>query len=316
MVRNRGLGRGMSALLGEKQGPASHDPSATTDTLHTVKEEDGGTRTVPIRSISANPFQPRSDFDPETLQELATSLKNHGMLEPLLVRADPSKQTSYQLIAGERRLRAAKAAGLEQVPVLVHEATDQELLEIAIVENVQREDLNPIEEAQAYRRLMQASAAAGTTLTQQEVADKVGKSRVGVANLLRLLDLPVYIQESIQAGKLSQGHGKILAGLPEADQRRAWKFATEQEASVRLLEEFLTKEKGSAKEAAPARSKTKEASTAERDPNLVALEEALQERLRTKVHFVRKKDGSGHIQIDFFGREDLDRLLESLDIEL
>lgn len=316
MVRNRGLGRGMSALLGETRQTPPKDLQVSEETLQTVTEGGGSSRKVSIESISANPFQPRADFDEESLQELAASLKNHGMLEPLLVRADPGKHASFQLIAGERRLRAARLAGLFEVPVLVHEASDQDLLEIAIVENVQREDLNPIEEAQAYHRLMEASEAAGAPLTQQEVADKVGKSRVGIANLLRLLDLPDYIQDSIQSGTLSQGHGKILAGLSEQDQRRAWKFATEQGASVRLLEEFLQREKGTGKRSASEKTKPKTSTAAERDPNLIALEEALQERLRTKVHFVQKKDGSGHIQIDFFGREDLDRLLESLDIEL
>ena len=314
MTRKR-LGRGLSTLLGERDSqPASSSSSDTTAVLDSqgLRSEP---REVELDSISHSPYQPRVEFDPEALQELAASLRNHGMLEPLLVRRDPADPNRYQLIAGERRHRAAQIAGLPTVPVTVREASDLDLLELAIVENVQREDLNPIEQAQGYRRLMQIYEETGNPLSQQQVADKVGKSRAVVANLLRLLDLRSEIQESIVQGQLSQGHGKILAGLEEDLCRKAWDFALQQRASVRQLEEFLKNEQNT--EPKPERSKKpRSASPGLADPHHQYIEDALRERLRTKVHLNIRKDSSGSVTIEFFNQEDLDRLLESLGIEL
>jgi ParB family chromosome partitioning protein len=272
---------------------------------------------VPPDEIQPNPYQPRLEMDQEALEELAQSIRVHGLLEPLLVRRDPLGGEGYQLIAGERRLRAAQLAGLSEVPVIQREATDAELLEIALVENIQRENLNPIDEARGYQLLLKGAAQGGAELTQQEVAERVGKSRAVIANLLRLLELPDYVQTSIQSGQLSQGHGKILAGLDPQAIQPAWHYAASTQCSVRELEGFL-KARAESHPSKPKKGKTHAAKSAAgpKDPHWQAVEEALQERLRTRVSVQPNADGSGRIEIQFFNSEDLDRLLESLDIEL
>jgi len=311
MTRKR-LGRGLSTLLGDIDVEESSNEEFETSAQGSVERSSSQTLEVSVDRISPSPFQPRADFDNESLAELSASLKTHGMLEPLLVREDPRDPTRYQLIAGERRLRAARMAALGSVPMLVKSATDLEMLEMAIVENVQRENLNPIEEARGYRRLMDSSAQAGRPLSQQEVAEKVAKNRATVANLLRLLDLPEPIQETIENGRLTQGHGKVLAGLDPPLRDQVWKYALREQTSVRSLEKFIQKKQG---ESPLGERKAKE-KTRQLDPHHEAIEAALQERLRTKVKFVRRKDESGYISINFFNNDDLDRLLESLDIEL
>jgi ParB family transcriptional regulator, chromosome partitioning protein len=318
MVR-RGLGRGLATLLGERT-PVS-TASVSMETPETPESGDASVRLIPVQSITPNPYQPRLELDPEALEELAQSIRQHGLLEPVLVRSLDSNENTFQLIAGERRLRAAQLAGMEQVPALVHEASDAEMLEIAIVENVQRENLNPIEEARAYRRLLEGVGEGGAGLTQQEVAERVGKSRAAVANLLRLLDLPEYVQESVQKGTLSQGHAKILAGLAPEKCHEAWTYVVENKASVRDLEHFLASPVAPtpepASEPSVPRAKTKSQSSQNAlDTHWNSIQEALQERLRTKVLLRKNKDDSGIIEVHFFNSEDLDRLLESLDIEL
>ncbi len=315
MVR-RGLGRGLATLLGERPSfqpnvGASLEQSTTFDSM------DSPVREVPIETISPNPYQPRVEIDPQALEELAQSIRQHGLLEPVLVRPLDVVENTYQIIAGERRLRAAQMAGLQQVPAIVHEAGEAEMLEIALVENIQRENLNPIEEARAYRRLLEGVGEGGAGLTQQEVADRVGKSRAVVANLLRLLDLPDYVQQSVQNGTISQGHAKILAGLAEEKCLEAWSYVLENRASVRDLEHFLATPAPQTAESSSTRSKPKSPSSQHPlDTHWNSIQEALQERLRTKVLVRKNKDGSGVIEVHFFNSEDLDRLLESLDIEL
>lgn len=327
MVR-KGLGRGLSTLLGER--PAS---VYTTDySRKGVIEEDAPQRNlleIPTEQIDPNPYQPRTDFEPEALQELVDSIRQHGLLEPVLVRRDVPIPGRYQLIAGERRLKAAMLAGLESVPALLRETSEQEMLEIAIVENVQRENLNPIEEARAYRRLMDGVVESAPGLTQQEVADRVGKSRAVVANLLRLLDLPEPVLESIQEGNLSVGHGKILASLQRDLCLEAWRYSIENKATVRDLERFLSEKREAdtpisvVQPTIPEKTVDRSSSRApetreevELDIHWKSIQEALRERLRTKVVVHRRKDDSGTIEIHFFNIEDFDRLLESLDIEM
>jgi ParB family chromosome partitioning protein len=317
MVR-KGLGRGLTLLLGERSNP--------TGSLETVEPEYGtglleptGIRVIPIESIVPNPFQPRHEMDPAALEELAQSIRQHGLLEPLLVRGLEGYPHTYQLIAGERRLRAAQRADLIKVPVIVREASDQELLEIALVENIQRENLNPVEEARAYRQLMDGVVKGGVGLTQQEVAERVGKSRTVIANLVRLLDLPEYVLESIRDGRISQGHGKILAGLDNGICEDAWRFVLEKNASVRELERFITESSNpsqTVESEAKRKATRKEKASSQDDPHWKAIQEALQERLRTKIIVHPNKDNSGTIEVHFFNLEDIDRLLESLDIEL
>ena len=315
MVR-RGLGRGLATLLGEKAA-AQLVSESPLEPVATIEASDSPVREIAVESISPNPYQPRIELDPDALEELAQSIRQHGLLEPVLVRLLDPVENTYQLIAGERRLRASQLAGLQRVPVIIHEASDAEMLEIAIVENVQRENLNPIEEARAYRRLLEGVGEGGAGLTQQEVAERVGKSRAAVANLLRLLDLPDYVQETVQNGALSQGHAKILAGLDGEKCQQAWTYVLENKASVRDLEHFLATPVAQPSSPSVTRSKPKSHTTQPAlDTHWLAIQEAIQERLRTKITLRKNKDDSGVIEVHFFNSEDLDRLLESLDIEL
>lgn len=319
MVR-KGLGRGLSTLLGDRSPVEGEEIENSTGLPHPEAPfvpAGRGLVEIPVGAIESNPFQPRLEMDPAQLEELAQSIRQQGLLEPLLVRAHPTVSGRYQLIAGERRLRASQIAGLGEVPAQVREASEAEMLEIALVENVQRENLNPIEEAKGYRMILDGSLPGAVPITQEDLAERVGKSRPAIANLLRLLDLPENVQASIQAGCLSQGHGKVLAGLSPELLQSAWEYAVREQASVRALEGFVKKASraGAPPKAKPsARKATDPAAGA--DPHWTAIEEALQERLRTKVHVRRGADGSGVIEVSFFNNEDLDRLLECLDIEL
>ncbi|MCB9767245.1 MAG: ParB/RepB/Spo0J family partition protein [Candidatus Omnitrophica bacterium] len=321
-MARKGLGRGLSTLLGDEkknEEGAAVEPAVAAPT---VEDREGtqstGPSSLPIHLIDPNPYQPRVEMDQEGIEELTQSVRNHGILEPLLVRRHPSDPERFQLIAGERRLRAAKGAELEKVPALVRDSKDLEMMEIAIVENVQRENLNPIEEAEGYRRLIDASIEAGEGLNQETLAKKVGKNRTTIANLFRLLDLPDYVQETIRSGVLSQGHGKILAGLDGNRCKSAWNFVLKEGASVRALEKFLKSKKEKSEEGSEREVKTEEAP----DPNdptsihLRSIEEALRERFRAKVKVSQKKDQSGTIQINYYNNEELSRILESVDVEL
>lgn len=321
-MARKGLGRGLSTLLGDPRKEVGRDEPETQQesTLEErVRTENAfGPSLLPTSLIDPNPYQPRLEMDQEGLEELTQSIRNHGILEPLLVRRNPDDPERFQLIAGERRLRAAIAANLERVPSLIRESQDLEMMEIAIVENVQRENLNPIEEAEGYRRLLDASRASGNEINQEALAKKVGKNRATVANLFRLLDLPDYVQETIRSGVLSQGHGKILAGLECKRCKEAWNFVLKEGASVRALEKHL-------KSKEPKVSNPESSGTSEQksegfsDPDsihLKSIEEALGERFRAKVKVAQKKNQSGTIQIHFYNNEELSRILESVDIEL
>jgi ParB family chromosome partitioning protein len=286
MNKNRGLGKGLGALIPNFE----------------ETESSGTPQEVELRLISTNPYQPRKEFDPEKLAELAESIKVHGIIQPLLVR---EFQNDYQLIAGERRLRAAKQAGLETVPVIIREMSDETMMEVALVENLQREDLNPIEEAEAYHRLGEEFS-----LTQDEIARRVSKSRPAVANALRLLNLPKEIQSDLSSGVLSAGHARALLSLKTpAEQTRIWTKTKTQGLSVREIEELVRAmlETGTVsretKKAAPGK--------AEKDPNLREIEEELQQALGTKVTIVPGSSG-GRIEIQFYSGDDLERICEML----
>ena len=290
MARKGGLGRGLSALIPEsEQAP---------------RDERVPSSEVPIGDIVPNPQQPRTVMNPELLAELSESIKMYGIIQPLLVTEEVGVdgRTVYQLIAGERRLRAAKAAGLERVPVTVRQTTPQELLEIAIVENVQRADLNPIEEAIAYQRLMEEFG-----LTQREVAERVGKSRTAVANTLRLTELPVDVRASITAGEISEGHGRALLGLPtEGERLSAWQLVVKHGLSVRETERMVREGVKPKRQAAPA--------TPERGPAAITsgFEAALQRSLGTKVALKRTQKGRGTLTIHFYSDEELTGVLERI----
>lgn len=282
----RGLGRGLGALIPQ------------------MEEEDLTNRTeVPIDRISPNPFQPRKTFEIESLRELADSIANHGVLQPLLVR---EKDGFYQLIAGERRLRASKLAGLKVVPVIIKDFDDRTIMEIALVENLQREDLNPIEEAEAYRRLIQEFE-----LTQEEIARTIGKSRSAVANTLRLLNLPEKIRAILAEDKISMGHARSMLALdsPEA-QETVCREVIDQNLSVRETER-LVKKILSGDVSRETSHQPKKVYTFANDPNLRAIIDELVAIYGTKIE-IKGRENSGRIEIEYYSREELDRLIEML----
>jgi ParB family chromosome partitioning protein len=278
------LGRGLSALI--PQAGAVPISGALTD-RNIVR--------LPIESIHRDRNQPRKVFDEEKLRELADSIRSQGLIQPVLVRRDG---TGYRLIAGERRWRAAQLAGLQEIPGIVREATDVEAFEIALVENLQRADLNPIEEAEGYRRLMSDYA-----LTQEAVSERVGKDRSTIANSLRLLGLPEAVKAMLSSAALSMGHARALLGLPEPDEiTELAKKVVAQRLSVRDVERLVKRKK----EKAVPRGVTQSAPSNE---NLHArqLVEELQRALGTRVR-LNDRGGKGSLEIEFFSYSDLDRL--------
>lgn len=275
MANRHGLGRGLGALL-----------SSTPETYA------AGTATeVPIDSISPSPQQPRKDFNDRALRELAASLRQSGVLQPVVVRR---RGQGYELIVGERRWRAAKLAGLTHIPAVVREATDAQSLELALVENLLREDLNPMEEAEAYQRLL-----AEFGWIQEELAQRVGRDRSSIANCLRLLKLPELIQADLRAGRLTMGHARALLSLTSpADQLKLREEILAHSWSVRATEEGVQ-----LKRAKPARRQLR------RSPELAAVEDALRSALATRVRLIGS-ERTGRIEIAYTSREELDRLAE------
>ncbi|NMB19303.1 MAG: ParB/RepB/Spo0J family partition protein [Firmicutes bacterium] len=271
------LGRGLRALIPEVE----------------EVESQSGVEEVRLDQIEPNPFQPRQHFDQEKLEELAHSIREFGLLEPILVRP---RGEGYELIAGERRVRAAELAGLSQVPALVRDFDDVDMMKVALVENLQRENLNPIEEAEGYQRLIDEFG-----FTQNQVATAVGKKRPSIANALRLLNLGVSEREMVQDGSLSMGHAKVLLGVSDPKKRsHLAKRVVNEDLSVRQLEEIVRKPKHVPRGTLKIKS-----------PELVDLEENLQRILGTKVSMTYKK-GAGRISIEYYSDEELERLLEML----
>ena len=295
----RGLGRGLDALIG--RAPAPSEPDAAGDGGATLTATRRGPETLDIDLISPNPEQPRTHFEPEALRELADSIREHGVIQPLVVSRDGDG--GYRLIAGERRLQAARLAGLPTVPVVIREAADSDLLELALVENIQRADLNAIEEAMAYRRLTEEHGH-----TQEEAAKRVGKSRVAVANALRLLALESEIRRSLVAGEITEGHARALLGLPEGKPRLdAWREVLKRKLSVRETEALVRK----ALAASPTTAARPGAATARRDATIADIELRLQRALSTKVTVVPQKKGA-RITIDCYSAEELDHVVTTL----
>jgi ParB family chromosome partitioning protein len=288
MNKSRGLGKGLGALI-----PELAEENQNFDAQLEVNIDD----------IQTNPYQPRKEFVDEKLNELAESIRIHGIIQPLLVREIGNK---YQLIAGERRLRAAKLVGLTEVPVVIREMTDQAMMEVALVENLQREDLNPIEEADAYQRLMNEFQ-----LTQDEIAKKVGKSRPAIANTLRLLNLPAEIQTDLAQGTLTMGHARALLSLKTADeQKRIWTQIQVQELSVRETEEFI-RQLNTPQIVSRETKKQSAKSTPVKDPNVTEIEDELQQVFGTKV-IIKPTGSGGKIEIDYYSDEDFERICEKL----
>ncbi len=318
-----GLGRGLGALIPERpatvapsQGAKSNATKQPRPELVGASDAAGelgiaqrpGALTVDIDLIGPNPQQPRSSFDPESLATLTDSIRQHGLLQPLIVsrQQSPRGGVSYQLIAGERRLHAARAAGLKRVPAVVRDVTPLEQLELALVENIQRADLNPLEEALAFERL---SSEFG--LTQEALARRVGRSRVAVANTLRLLGLSNEIKASLASGEVTEGHGRSLLGVADVQQRRQlWREVVDRGLSVRETEALVRARRDSNSQGgAPDTERPKEARR--QDPDTAALAERLQSALGTAVRIDHGRRG-GRLVINFYSDEELDGLTQRL----
>jgi ParB family chromosome partitioning protein len=279
-MNRKALGRGLGALLS----------SDSTIDLGAEPSE------VDLDSIVPGPMQPRTHFDEAALESLAESIRSHGIVQPLLVRR---KGDGYELVAGERRWRAAKLAGITRVPVVVKEVPDESLLEIALIENIQRENLNPIEEAQAYRKLIDTVG-----LTQESLASRVGRDRSYITNYLRLLKLTDDVQQLVKEGRLSTGHARALLALNHPDlQRRVARQVIDGGLSVRVTEQLVQK----ASEEKPARRPPLPI-----DPNIKAAETKLRRALGTQVKILQAADGKGKLEISFFNTRDLDRIYNLL----
>ena len=290
--QRRGLGRGLDALI----PPATPGLSAPSETAQ------AGLPVVAVDDIVPNPRQPRQGMNQEELQELAASIREHGLIQPLVVAPLPpdraSRRARYQLVAGERRWQAARLAGLSEVPVVVKNVTSRELLELALVENIQRADLNPLEEAAAYQQLIEEFG-----LTQEAVAERVGRSRAAVANAVRLLRLPMEVKDALRQGRISQGHARTILGLADAGDQLAVLRAVEKRGlSVRQTEE-LVRRLASATE--PERPKPRPA------PQTRALEDAFRGALGTKVSLSKNERG-GRLVIYFYSEEELQSIYERI----
>src|SRR5438552_4090019 len=283
MPRNA-LGKGLEALI----------PGAATETMDGTR---ASTRDIPVDRIAPNPFQPRSRFDETSLKELADSIKATGILQPVLLRRGPDG--GYQLVAGERRLRAAQYAGLEAIPAVIREVDDREMLELAIVENVQREDLNPIDEAKGYQTL-----ATRLQLTHDDISTRVGKHRTAVTNALRLLGLPVEVQDMVSRGTISAGHARALLGLESAgDQLATARYIQSKGFSVRRTDALINRK---------LRRRSVRTKSA-RPVEITEVENKLQQRFATRVT-VRTGRKGGSVEFEYYSREDLERLLEAWNV--
>ncbi|MFZ2300073.1 MAG: ParB/RepB/Spo0J family partition protein [Candidatus Moraniibacteriota bacterium] len=322
MAQQYGLGRGLASLIPPKKktadtagsspfhtasvprvhpvsaSPASHPGGPASQTLVAPTVPDrlhGEALEIPLEKIAPNPHQPRLHFDETKLDELAQSIQEHGILQPLVVSQVGDR---YEIIAGERRFQAAKRAGLNTVPVVVRSATDQEKLELAIIENIQRHNLNPIEEAKAYLRLLDEFG-----MHQEAVAKKMGKSRSAVANTLRLLHLPIEIQRAVAEGKISEGHAKALLAIENPEKQRAvFELIIKEELTVRETEMKVRS----------VSVKTHTRSTMTLHPDIIRRTERLTQILGTKVRIAPSGKG-GRVVIEYYAPEDLDNLLKRLE---
>ncbi len=281
-MERKALGKGISALI----------PKAAAEDVKTKRVV-----FLQLSQVKPNPFQPREDFNPESLEELVNSVKEKGIIQPILVR---TKGDGYELIAGERRLRAAQILNLPEIPAIINEVDDRDSLELALIENIQRQELNAIEQARAYQYLLDKFQ-----MTQDEISDVLGKARVSITNILRLLKLPLEIQEEIKNGRISYGHGRALLEIEDLNlQRRLVKEVINNSLSVRELEN-LVRTKRVYKERTVARL------VKEKDPLTRMLEEQLQQILATRIKIIKKKK-RGHIIIEFYSTEDLQRIMQKL----
>ncbi|MAF13968.1 MAG: hypothetical protein CMI53_03675 [Parcubacteria group bacterium] len=285
MTTQQGLGRGLSSLI-----PPKIDKTIFAKDSKVISHDESISK-VAIDKIVANPHQPRSNFDHDSLEDLTNSIKQHGILQPLILSATDK---GYEVIAGERRLRAAQMLDLKTVPAIIRDLEEQQKLELALVENIQRKDLNQIEEAVAYQRLIDEFS-----LTQEEVAKRVGKSRSSITNILRLLGLPSEIQKALIDGKINYSSARVIVGLPPEERLKFFKQVLKNDLTVRAVE-------GQARKVSDNKHVR-----ASRDPNLIALEEKLQSALGTKV-VIKKSGDTGTINIEFYSTEELDEIIKKI----
>lgn len=308
----RRLGRGLDALLGARKPTAAAATAAPEQTPANTTNDAGTLQRITLGQIRPNPFQPRQEFRPEQLADLEASLKINGLLQPITVRPAPNG-SGYELIAGERRYRAATRLGWTDIPALIKVVDDRDALSLALVENLQRADLDPIEEAEGYQRLQQEFSA-----TQQQVADAVGKDRSTVANALRLLQLPASVRRLLQEGQLTTGHARALLGL--TSERAMADLARETSAAGLSVREVERRVKAARPASSGATQKPAVAGTAPVSSAAAAevrrLEELLRRRLQTQVQIASSGRDQGELRIAFTSNEDLERLLELIGISL
>jgi ParB family transcriptional regulator, chromosome partitioning protein len=291
------LGRGLSAILGGGNADGDANEQAPQQAQLAAIQE------IETASIEVNPFQPRTHFDEDALQELADSIREHGIVQPITVRR--LSEGSYQLISGERRLQAVRRLSLKTVPAYIRTANDEQMLELALIENIQRQELNPIEISLGYQRLMDECK-----LTFEEVGVKVGKKRSTVNNYLRLLKLPPAIQTALRDGSLGMGHARAMISVENPlVQLDIFNQIILQDLSVRQVEALVGQ---LAKPATPTPSQPKKAATSARELALLSVEKRIEKKLGTRVAVAQKEDGSGEIRIRFFSEEELNRLTEQL----
>lgn len=302
--RKRGLGRGLSSLISQPEVPAERDETTTDESgeapagAPSAEAEAGdsdGLRYLPIDQVVTGQYQPRQHMQEEALEELATSIRSQGVIEPIVVR--PVSSTRFELIAGERRWRAAQLAGLEDIPAVVRAVSDEDAIAMALIENIQREDLNPIEEATALQRLQKEFS-----LSQQDIADIVGKNRATVANLLRLLNLMPDVRRLLEAGDIEMGHARALLALTEQAQSRAASEVVRKGLTVRATEALVKR----LLDGNPAEEKRKEPTV---DANIKRLEQTLAERLGASVAIRHGQKGKGSLVIQYNNLDELDGIL-------
>ena len=290
----KALGKGLSALL---PGRAQPGPTATAAAPAPTTPKSG---TLPLGLIQPNPMQPRTFFNSDGLEELATSIRANGIIQPLIVRRAGD---SYQIVAGERRWRAARIAELEEVPVVIQDVADRSMLELALIENIQREDLNPIETAHAFERL-----GRDLGLSQEEIGRRTGKDRTSIANIVRLLKLPKEVQLLVAERRLSMGHARAILGLPTADEQiQIAEKTVALGLSVRQVEaqvQEMTSDRGK-----PAPASRKDSA---QDPNVRAAADELERALGTRVRIVELSEQRGRIEIEYYSQADLDRLYQQI----
>ena len=295
MVQKRKLNRGLEALLGSGLIAKPHqEVTASTPETSGSAEFTVATAEVPIEHLPRGIYQPRSEFEPEALQTLASSITAQGILQPVVVRPLPNRR--YEILSGERRWRAAQLAGLDHVPVVIRNVPDQDAIAIALIENIQREDLNPVEEAAGLKRLQDEFE-----LNQEQIAEAVGRSRSAVANSLRLLNLHGDVQHMLRQGEIEVGHAKVLLGLENADQLRAARQVVKRRLSVRQTE-VLVKGWG-----------TQDTPKPHKDPDVSRLEQDLSDRFGARVRIHHQQNGRGRLEIQYTNLDELDGILNRLD---